>query len=212
MKTLLRIDASSQRELSHSRKLADHFENRWQKQHPDGTVLKRDLARNPLPHLDEETIAVFYSDSDSSNSPPPHGIALSDQLIAELKNADAVLISSPLYNCSMPSCLKAWIDHIVRYGHTVAYTAEGPKGLVTGKPLCILSARGGNVTASPDFQIPALQAIFAYIGFRDINAITLEGTRIPDGKLDQRIANAKQKIDDYLQTAHSLTHGNVGNP
>jgi len=198
MRTLLRIDASSQTAPSHSRSLADHYEARWRDHHPEGKVLTRDLVRDPLPHLDEATIAVFYAGCDPSDGEIPPGIALSDQLISELKEADNILISSAVYNFGMPSALKAWIDHIVRFGHTIARGEKGSVGLLAGKQACFLTARGGTPERSPDYQYPMLQAVFAYIGIPKTNWISLEGTRIPDGGLESRIAKARTAIDDLF--------------
>ncbi len=195
MRTLLRIDASSQTALSHSRSLADHYEARWREHHPEGKILTRDLVRDPLPHLDEATIAVFYAGGEPSDGEISPGIALSDQLIGDLKEADDIMISSAVYNFGMPSALKAWIDHIVRFGSTIAPGEHGPVGLLAGKRACFLTARGGTPERSPDYQYPVLQAVFAYIGIPKTDWISLEGTRIPDGGLESRIANARATID-----------------
>jgi len=195
MRTLLRIDASSQTTPSHSRGLADHYEVRWRKHHPQGKVLTRDLVHDPLPHLDEATIAVFYAGGDPPREEMPPGIALSDRLIGELKEADDIVISSAVYNFGMPSALKAWIDHIVRFGSTIAPGEHGPVGLLADKQACFLTARGGTPEKSPDYQYPVLQAVFAYIGIQRTDWISLEGTRIPDGGLESRIAKARSAID-----------------
>lgn len=93
--------------------------------------------RDPVPHLDEETIAIFYAGGEASPGAIPPGITLSDQLIGELKNADDVVVSSAVYNFGMPSALKAWIDHIVRFGHTIAPGEKGATGLLSGKRACV---------------------------------------------------------------------------
>lgn len=195
MRTLLRLDASSQTATSHSRSLADYYEARWRERHPCGKVLSRDLVRDPIPHLDEETVAVFYAGGEVSSGAIPPGITLSDQLIGELKNADDVVVSSAVYNFGMPSALKAWIDHIVRFGHTIAPGEKGATGLLSGKRACFLTARGGTPERSPDYQYPVLQAVFAYIGIQNANWISLEGTRIPDEGLELRLREARAAID-----------------
>lgn len=196
MKRLLRIDASARRANSHSRALADYFEAAWRRAHPGGGVTTRDVAALPPPHLAEETIAVFYAGGDAGEGKPvPAGIALSDELIAELRAADDVVVSGAIYNFTLPSSLKAWIDHIVRFGHTLAHGERGAVGTLTGRSVCLLIARGGTPATSPEFATPALQALFRYLGFSRIDGITLEGTRIPDGRLDARIAAARAEID-----------------
>lgn len=198
MRTLLRIDASSQRTASHSRDLANHYETRWRTHNPGGKVLVRDLAHEPLPHLDEATIAVFYEGGDLIGGAIPAGIRLSDRLIGELKEADDVVISSAVYNFGMPSALKAWIDHIVRIGHTIKYGTKGPVGLLSGKEAFFLTARGGTPERSPDHQFPVLQAVFRYIGIENTHWISLEGTRMPDGGLESRISKARAEIDQFF--------------
>lgn len=209
MRTLLRLDASAQTTRSHSRRLADHYESRWRERHPGGKIIKRDLARNPLPHLNGETIAVFYAGGDPGEGPVPAGIALSDRLIRELKEADDIVVSSPVYNFGMPSALKAWIDHVVRFGHTIAMGERGVKGLLTGKRACFLTARGGDAEKGPDYQYPVLRAVFAYLGIQETDWISLEGTRAGDGKLETRIRKALAAIDN-LFTPH-FSHEHAGN-
>ncbi|MBV1857200.1 MAG: NAD(P)H-dependent oxidoreductase [Nannocystaceae bacterium] len=201
MRTLLRLDASAQVAHSHSRALADYYEARWRRGHPDCEVLTRDLVRDPVPHLDEATIAAFYDGGDAGAGPVPPGLAVSDQLIGELKRADDVLISSAVYNFNMPSALKAWIDHIVRFGHTIAFGKKGPIGLLTGKRACLITARGGSRLRGPDYQLPTLQAVLAYVGIREAGNIHLEGTRSPDGELDARIAQARADIDGLFEAS-----------
>lgn len=198
MKTLLRIDASSQTTQSHSRALADHYEAKWRDVHPDGAVITRDLMKEPIPHMDEATIAVLYAGGSPGEGPVPAGIAWSDRLIEELKKADDVIVSSALYNFGMPSALKAWIDHIVRFGSTLGAGERGPVGLLSGKRACFLTARGGNPDRSPDYQYPVLKAVFNYIGIEKTDWISLEGTRIFDDELERRVSQAQAAIDALL--------------
>ncbi len=200
MRKLLRLDASAQGPRSHSRGLADHYETRWRQRHPGGEVVTRDLARDPIPHLDEATLAVLSAGGDASEAPPPPGIVLSDRLIEELKHADDLLISSAVYNFNMPSALKAWIDHIVRFGHTVTYGDTGPVGLLLDKRACLITARGGTAQHSPDYQVPAMQAVLGYIGVRETQSVALEGTRLLDGELEARVSTARATIDDLFES------------
>lgn len=205
MNTLLRIDASAQLRDSHSRALADYYQSAWIKQNPGARVIIRDLAAYPLPHLDEETISVFYRGGDPAPGRTPQGIALSDKLIVELKTATHVAVSSAVYNFNMPSSLKAWIDHIVRFGHTLSMGSRGPVGTLTGRTACLLTARGGTSISSPDFQAPSLKAVFEYIGFDRVDWVSLEGTKIPDGQSDSRLAKARTQIDELLHISSAPT-------
>lgn len=201
MRTLLRLDASAQTTQSHSRGLADYYQAQWLTKHPNGKIIARDLVRDPVPHLDEATITVFYAGGTvCENESPPSGIILSDQLIDELKQADDILVSSSVYNFGIPSALKAWVDHIVRFGHTIAAGEHGPVGLLENKHVYLLTARGGTPERSPDYQSPLLHAVFSYIGIQKIDWISLEGTRIPDGQLHERLHKIHAAIDDLFMT------------
>ncbi|PCC75358.1 FMN-dependent NADH-azoreductase [Nannocystis exedens] len=194
MTTLLRIDASARFEGSSSRRLADHFEARWRATHPGAQVIVRDLARTPVPHVDGPTIAAFYGAPVGPDRPA--GVALSDALIAELRAADHLLVSSPLYNQSLPSTLKAWIDHVVREGHTFVTRDRRPVGLLDGTSASIVIARGGVTSARvDDFETPYLRAILGFVGITRVEVITVEGTAHDEATRSQRFAAAQAQVD-----------------
>ncbi len=199
MKTLLRIDASVRLHGSHSRSLADYYEARWLHTHPGGRIIRRDLARESIPHLDQTTLDALY-DANASGLAAP-ATKLSDSLIAELLSADAIVIATPLYNAGPPSSLKAYFDHIVRSGRTFTMDAHGQAtGLVVGKTATVITARGG--PASPDgasdhsdFQTPYLDAILRFIGFTDITQILLANTANPGAGREENLARAHADIE-----------------
>ena len=159
MKTLLRIDASSRVNGSHSRKLANYLEAAWKHQYPEGKVIYRDLLTQPIPHIANSTIKGFYTSPELQNEQTKSALSLSDTLIGELQSADEVLITSPLYNLNVPSSLKAYIDQIVRVGHTFTIDKNGIfKGLLRDKKAYLVLVKGGVYTDTPmeefDFQIP----------------------------------------------------------
>ena len=199
MRTLLRIDASAQQTGSYSRALADYHQALWETAHPGGRVIRRDLAADPLPHLDEETVAVFYAGGEPGVGLVPSGIALSDILIGELRAANHVVISSSVYNFSITSSLKAWVDHVIRFGHTITRDEKGVSGLLGGRSACLLTARGGNAETSPEFLSPTVRAVFQYMGFSRFDWIALEGTKIPDGRLDARVAAARSAVNALFE-------------
>jgi FMN-dependent NADH-azoreductase len=166
MTTLLRIDSGARIDGSHSRQLADYFQARWAEAHPGGHATVRDLARDPVPHLDNASIVAFH-DAQSPDAPTgTKATTLSDALIAELESADDVLIASPLYNLALPSVLKAYFDHVVRSGRTFSMNGNGYHGLLSGKSVFVVAARGGSASpgAADDFQIPYLRAILSSSG------------------------------------------------
>lgn len=195
MRTMLRVDSSARHEGSHTRSLADYFHRAWLKLHPHGIVIERDLAENPPPHLDQATISEFGAAVGASDA-----TALSDELIAELKSADDVVISSPLYNLGIPSTLKAYIDNVVRSGHTFEYGEEGMTGLLSSTNAYLLLSRGGEAVpgVADDFQTPHLQAILGFLGIGPVETISLDGTAGDPEEVERRTRAAREKIDHLL--------------
>jgi len=197
MKTLLRIDASARTHGSCSRQLADRVQARWTEANPDARVVVRDLARDPVPHIDGATIAAFYGGPLPADALPPAGLALSDALIDELRAADHLLLSSPMYNLTLPSPLKAYIDHVVRCGRTFVVDEGRFVGLLGDTSATLVTTRGA--LAAPhlagDFQIPYLRAILAFIGIDRVELIAADGMAQADEVRAQRLARAQAQID-----------------
>jgi FMN-dependent NADH-azoreductase len=203
-KILLRIDSSARRAGSHSRALGDHFEMRWRRAHPDGRVVVRDLAELPIPHLTGATIAAFTA---GGGDAPGSTAGLSDALVAELSAANDVVVSSPVYNFGAPSPLKAYVDHVVRFGRTFTATEGGYAGLLPGRSACILTARGGAPSGradDPDFLGPFLQAVFRFLGFTRAEWIALEGTSRGEG-LEDGAARARAQVDAWFDAGGDAT-------
>ena len=174
---LLHIDSSA-RASSESRKLTARFVQDWKLENPTGTVTVRDLATTPLPHI-TDTWSATYGDPAKLTAEQRQYLALSDELIEELRAADTVVIGAPMYNHMISWELKAWIDQVVRMGKTFVYDATGPKGLLGGKKAVVITARGGSYPAgSPraavDFQGPYLRHILTTLGFSDVTFIHAE--------------------------------------
>ncbi|MFI6058620.1 FMN-dependent NADH-azoreductase [Streptomyces sp. NPDC051286] len=127
MATLLHLDSAVFPLGSASREVTATFVKTWLEQHPDGQVVYRDLAANPLPHLDATAAAAGGEDP------------LRSELAAELEAADAVLIGAPMYNFSIPSTLKAWLDQVIIVGRNA-----GPDSPVAGTPITVVASRGGS--------------------------------------------------------------------
>ncbi|MDN5203643.1 NAD(P)H-dependent oxidoreductase [Fulvivirgaceae bacterium BMA10] len=199
MKTLLRIDSSSRIEGSHSRKLADYVEAKWRAFHPDGHVVYRDLVKHHIPHIPNNTIEGFYTPKEKITDLVLKATAISDELIAELKQADELLISSPLYNLNIPSNLKAYIDHVTRIGHTFGMNSDGSYfGLLNGKTAYLATVKGGKYAGTPmaayDFQEPYLKAILHHMGITVKSIFSLEGTA-QAGSMEQNLFQVHQQID-----------------
>lgn len=166
---LLQVDSSA-RGSSVSRAMTAEFVAAWKHAHPRGEVVTRDLSKLPLGHVTDEWVKARDTHPESLSAEQRKELALSDQLINELITADVIVLGSPMYNFNISAALKAWIDLIVRQGRTVDFTVRPPKGLMQGKKLVVITARGGNYTAGTptapfDFQEPYLRHIFGVLGF-----------------------------------------------
>ena len=169
-RTVLRIDASARRTGSESRKLADRIIDRIS---PD-TVIARDLT-SPIPAIDNDWLTANWTPADERSQEQTDTLALSEQLISELNAADTIVISTPVYNFSVPSTLKAWIGQVARAGITFKYTETGPKGLLEGKKAIIAIASGGTQIGSDiDFASGYLRHIMGFIGIHDVQFVAAD--------------------------------------
>lgn len=179
MATLLRIDSSARQHQSVSKNLADQAEKSWLKNHPDGNIERLDTNSTPIPHITEAVINAMYTATDERNADQQEALALSDQLIEQLRRADTLIISTPMYNFSIPSSLKAYLDLVLRVGETFVYTDQGPKGLLPNKEAFIVVATGGNYTRAPlnemDFVTPYLKVAMNFIGITNISTFVAPG-------------------------------------
>lgn len=196
MKTLLVIKSSLFNGSGQSSQLADAFAERWRENNPDGRVLCRDLALEPLPHLTAEAFKAFQADA-SERTPGQHSaVAVSDSLIAELESADEVVLGLPMYNFSVPSTLKAWMDHVARAGVSFRYTENGPEGLLADKPLYVFAARGGQYEGTEmDTQTPLIRMFFGVLGISDVHFTFAEGLAMGDEQAERARLLAVESID-----------------
>ena len=194
MASLLKIDVSPRGDYSISRRLGEKFLTDWKSAHPDGTVVDRDLSKQPLPVVDLPWIVAAYSTPDQHTPEQKAAIKISDELIGELIAADEVLITSPMYNFSLPAALKGWIDHVVRLDRTFNAKYEG---LITGKKVTAIVASGGDYgpgayTEKMDFFSAYFRMILGFMGMTDLTLHMAGNT----GSISQ----GKVSLDDYLQT------------
>jgi FMN-dependent NADH-azoreductase len=176
MSNVLLIHSSVFGDKSQSLALARDFLKRY----PHRSVVERALSPQTMPHLDGETYVAMGTPSSDHDSRQQAAVILSDTLIAELEAADTIVLAAPMYNFSIPSTLKAWIDHVARRGRTFSYTEKGPEGLLKGKKVYVLTARGGVYSngapaAAFDFQEPYLRAALGFLGLTDVTFVHFEG-------------------------------------
>lgn len=177
------IDVSPREKDSASRAVADTLAARLAGLYPSARFVRRNLAVEHLPHLDEITLRAI-STKDPAEAERLKGAARrSDQLIDELLESDLLVIATPMWNFGIPSALKAWIDLVVRAGRTFQYASDGVVGLARDKKAILVLASGGVFTEGPwrpwDFVEPYLRQILGFIGIVDVQTVRVEGTNIP---------------------------------
>lgn len=200
MNTLLQIRSSIFSDGGQSSRLADRFITGWRAAHPEGRVVTRDLARDPVPHLDAARFGAFTT-KQAERTPEQQAIVLySDTLIRELKCADVLVLALPFYNFGVPSTLKAYFDHVARAGETFRYTADGPVGLVTGKKVCVFATRGARYAGTPrDTQTPFVRDFLGFLGMTDVAFVYAEGLATGAAGKAQGIGAAQAAIDALLE-------------
>ncbi len=208
MAHLLHIDSSPRGERSHSRRMTREFVEQWKQVHPDDTVTYRDTGRNPIPHVDEPWIAAAFSPPEQHTPELREAIRLSNQLVDEFLAADIYIIGVPMYNFSVPSGFKAYIDQIVRFGRTVTFEPNDLgnvfKPLVLGKKMFIIASRGdsgyqpGGQYEQMNHHDPYLVTVFGFMGITDITFIYVEKDEYGGTKLAESIANARAKIGELV--------------
>lgn len=197
MSNILVLNSSAAGADSVTRLLVDDTVAQLRRYHPAAVVVTRDLASDPVPHLAPDGINGVRS----PNAVTPAEIAardLSDTLIGELRSADTIVIGAPMYNFGLPSTLKTWFDHVLRAGETFSYSEAGPKGLLEGKKVIVVEARGGFYSEGPaaavDFQEPYLRHLLGFVGLTDVTFVRAEKLGFGPDARDAAIAAARAEI------------------
>ena len=197
--TLLQLNASLFSTGGQSSQLADQFVAAWRANHDGAEVIVRDLASQPLPHLDAERFLSFIA-APADRTPAQQAlVAESDALIDEIKRAQTIVIGLPMYNFGIPSTLKAYFDHIARAGVTFRYTANGPEGLLSGKKVYVFAARGGRYAGTArDSQTTYVRDFLAFIGISDVEFVYAEGLNLGEPSKQEALAGAHQRIEQLV--------------
>jgi FMN-dependent NADH-azoreductase len=197
MSTLLQLNTSIHSTSGESSRLAGQFVAAWRERHPDATVIVRDLARDPVPHLSAERFRAFLTTPNEWTAEQRAVVAYSDALIDEIKQAEVIVLGLPMYNFGVPSTLKAYFDHIARAGITFRYTANGPVGLLTGKKAYVFSTRGGLYAGTPlDTETTYVQTFLRFLGIEDIDFIYAEGLAINEAAKHAALGQAQNVIQN----------------
>jgi FMN-dependent NADH-azoreductase len=179
---ILHIDCSPRPE-SHSRQLSAAIVNKLLEVAPDASVSRRDFGAAPVPHAAPD-YATTLSSLATLAAPLKGALDLSEALIQEVEAADAIVIGTPMYNLTVPSALKAWIDHILRAGRTFRSTPAGKVGMIPDRPVFIGVASGGVFTGEranqPDFLTPYLSVVLGSIGLKTVQFLPVQATAFLD--------------------------------
>ncbi|WP_411563602.1 FMN-dependent NADH-azoreductase [Pseudomonas shirazensis] len=195
MSHVLIIESSARQQDSVSRQLTRDFIQQWQAAHPGDQINVRDVAANPLPHLDADLLGGWMKPAEQRSMPEQEAFERSNQLTDELLAADVLVMAAPMYNFTIPSTLKAWLDHVLRAGSTFKYTPTGPQGLLQGKRAIVLTARGGiHAGAGSDHQEPYLRQAMAFIGIHDVEFIHAEGLNMSGDFHEKGVNQAKARL------------------
>jgi FMN-dependent NADH-azoreductase len=202
MANILHINSSVRRQGSLSRQLTGEFLDKWKAANPSDVVVERDLAAEPVPHLTEQMMGAFFTPAEQRTPAQARTVQLSDALVDELLAADVIVIGAPMYNFSVSSTLKAWIDHVARAGRTFSYSAAGPVGLVTGRKVYIVTAAGGVYSEGPsqayDFLGTYLRSVLGFIGMSDITFVRAEGLAMGEAAVADTLTKSRMALDNLL--------------
>ncbi|MGJ7038006.1 FMN-dependent NADH-azoreductase [Shinella sp. BE166] len=195
---VLHIDSGILGDHSVSRRLTAAVAAQIKAEQADAAITYRDLVASPLPHLSGAHLMAANAKPEDVDAQIAADVAESAAVLEEFLAADTIVLGVPMYNFSLPSQLKAWIDRIAVSGKTFSYSAEGPKGLAGGKKVIIVSTRGGHYSAGPaavmDHQESYLKTVLGFLGVTDIEIVRAEGLNLsPDSKIEA-ISEAERTI------------------
>jgi FMN-dependent NADH-azoreductase len=204
---LLHIDSSPLGGQSVSRELTRRTVAQWVASHPGTEVQYLDLAADAPAHLDIDSLGYRLGlEADQLTPAQKRENAVTDRLLNQFLAADVVVVGAPMYNFSIPTQLKAWLDRIAQAGRTFRYTAAGPEGLAGGKTVIVASSRGGAYAGDPslaflDHQESYLKAIFGFFGITDVRFVRAEGVAMGDDAKAAALARADGEIRAHAGVA-----------
>jgi len=186
MKRILHLISSMQGKESYSIKLGHAIVEKIQEKYPGSTLEELNLVDIEIPHLSPAVLRTFFIPGEQLTEEEKESIRISDEVVRQLLAADIIIIGAPLYNFTIHTALKAWIDHITRAGITFGYGENGPVGKVTGKKVYVAMSSGGVYSEGPgkanDFVAPYLKAFLGFLGMTDLTVFRAEGLKVPGVK------------------------------
>lgn len=209
MKNILVINSSARTQNSHSRKLTEVFVNHWTNLHENPNITYREIGTTPVPHIDEKWISAAFTPAERRTADEIEILKTSSTCIAELRQAAIIVLAAPMYNWSISSSLKAYIDQVLRVNETfkinIADAANPYVGLLENKTLFLLAARGANGYENGEsnehlnFQTKYLKTVFNMMGIYNIHLVTVDGTSLDALNLEKTIEKAHQDIQLLIE-------------
>jgi FMN-dependent NADH-azoreductase len=197
--SILLVTSSPRGSASHSTRIATELARKLQADDPKASLVVRDLASDPLPHIDSDYSAGIYTPPEKRSDRQAQVVGVSDRAVDELLAADSVILATGLINFGISSTLKSWVDHVARAGRTFSYGKDGPKGLVANKKVYIVLASGGVYSEGPavqlDHAVPYLRNVLAFIGLTDVEVIRIEGVGMGPEATDAALKKATDRVD-----------------
>jgi FMN-dependent NADH-azoreductase len=205
MSRILLVISSPRGDLSYSTRVARSLVERLKADDRTSIVTVRDLASAPLPHIALDFVGGIAAPAEARTQTQQASLALSDELIDELLAADTLVIASAMINFGIASTLKTWIDYVVRAGRTFKYTENGAEGLVKGRKVYLVAARGGVYSDGPmkalEFQETYLRGVLGFIGLTDVESLTVEGVAFGPEAADRALSGALARIPSIAAKA-----------
>lgn len=204
MSSILLITSSPRGAESQSSSVATDLAEKLKAQ-TGAQIVRRDLAANPLAHMDGTFTAAIRKPAADRTPAEAEAAVISDEMVQELLAADTLVIGTGLINFNIYSSLKTWIDHVARAGLTFKYTESGPVGLATGKKAYLVLAAGGIYSSGPgapmNHAVPYLKTVLGFMGITDIETIYVEGLAYGPEAAEKAIAAAHAKVAELAQAA-----------
>jgi FMN-dependent NADH-azoreductase len=203
MTKLLHVDSSFLGAHSVSRQLTAEVVAEWRRVHPGTTVEHLDLAVDAPSHFDANSIGSRGAQAEPTEVQRREN-AVSEKLVSQFLAADVIVVGAPLYNFSVPSQLKAWIDRLAQPGRTFKYGEKGPVGLAGGKTVIVVSTRGGVYSTSEagqaaEHQESYLKVVFGFFGITDVRFVRAEGVAMGDEPKAAALETARKHIEEAIE-------------
>ena len=192
---ILQVNTSARAEGSNSTRVATSISQRLREADPDATLAVRDLATEPIPVLDGAALEALSTPAEKRSKEQAAVVALFDRLIAEVQQADVLVLGVPMYNFGNSVQLKSWIDAIARAGVTFRYTANGPEGLLKGKTAYVALVRGGRHRGTDrDAQASHIRTVLGFLGITDVRLVYAEGLNMGPAESAKGFAEAEADL------------------